>query len=161
MADPIAQLLKAKESIVEDLRAFVEMESPSDDKRRTDEFGDFLSAFIKGRLDAHVEPITQPVYGNHLRVEVGPRNGRRPILILGHFDTVWPAGTLARMPFRVDGPFAYGPGALDMKGGLVLGIHALGALQRARVLQGPVVFLFTSDEELGSCLLYTSPSPRD
>ena len=72
MADPIAQLLKAKERIVEDLRAFVEMESPSDDKRRTDEFGDFLSAFIKGRLDAHVEPITQPVYGWMSQCDVQP-----------------------------------------------------------------------------------------
>jgi glutamate carboxypeptidase len=150
VADPLADLLKAKDAILEDLRAFVEMESPSDDKRRADEFGDFLSTFLKGRLDARVEPITQPTYGNHLRVEVGPADGRQPILVLGHFDTVWPAGTLARMPFRVDGRFAYGPGILDMKGGLVLGIHALGALQRSRLLEGPVVFLFTSDEELGS-----------
>lgn len=150
MADPLADLLGAKDGILEDLRAFVEMESPSDDKRRTDEFGDFLSTFIKSRLDARVEPITQPKYGNHLRMEVGPQDGQRPILILGHFDTVWPAGTLAQMPFRLDGRFAYGPGILDMKGGLVLGIHALRALQRSEQLRAPVVFLFTSDEELGS-----------
>ncbi len=150
MPDPLGGLLEASDAIVEDLRVFVEIESPSDDKRRTDEFVDFLATFVKGRLDARVESITQPTYGNHLRVEVGPPDGKQPILILGHFDTVWPAGTLARMPFRVDGRFAYGPGILDMKGGLVLGIHALDALQRSRLLKGPVVFLFTSDEELGS-----------
>ena len=99
------------------------------------------------RLDAHVETLKQPRFGNHIRVEIGPRNGERPILMLGHFDTVWPAGTLAGMPFKIDGPFGYGPGILDMKAGLVLGIHALAALQEARLLRVPVVFLFTSDEE--------------
>jgi glutamate carboxypeptidase len=150
VADPLAKLLESRAGIVEDLRTFVEIESPSDDKRRTDEFGDFLAGFVSAKLDARVETISQPTYGNHVRVEVGPRNGQRPILILGHFDTVWPTGTLATMPFRIDGPFGYGPGILDMKAGLVLGLWALAALQESQLLRVPVVFLFTSDEELGS-----------
>jgi glutamate carboxypeptidase len=148
--DPLAKLLDSRDRIVEDLRAFVEVESPSDVKTRTDEFGDFLARFISGRLEAGVKTIIQPAYGNHVRVEVGPQNGHPPILMLGHFDTVWPTGTLDTMPFRIDGQFAYGPGILDMKAGLVLGIHALAALQESDVLHVPVVFLFTSDEELGS-----------
>ena len=150
MTDPLAALLASKDGIVEDLRAFVEIESPSDVKQRTDQFGDFLKRFVAGRLQGRVETITQPVYGNHVRVEVGPENGQRPILMLGHFDTVWPVGTLDTMPFRIDGPLAYGPGILDMKAGLVLGISALAALQDSKQLLVPVVFLFTSDEELGS-----------
>jgi glutamate carboxypeptidase len=150
VADPRAKLLDSKDAMVEDLRAFVEIESPSDVKRKTDEFGDFLTYFVKARLQAGVKTIIQPAYGNHVRVEAGPQNGQPPILMLGHFDTVWPTGTLDTMPFRVEGPLAYGPGILDMKAGLVLGIHALAALQAAELLHVPVVFLFTSDEELGS-----------
>lgn len=149
-ADSLASLLASGESILEDLKAFVELESPSDDKARTDRFGEYLAGFVRSKMDAHVETLKQPRFGNHIRVEIGPRNGERPILMLGHFDTVWPAGTLAGMPFKIDGPLAYGPGTLDMKAGLVLGIHALAALQEARLLRVPVVFLFTSDEERGS-----------
>jgi glutamate carboxypeptidase len=150
VADPVAQLLKSRDSMVKDLRSFAELESPSDDKRRTDQFSDFLAGFVKARLGARLETIEQPVYGRHLRAELGPQGGKRPILVLGHFDTVWPAGTLEEMPFRIDGPLAYGPGVLDMKAGLVIGIHALAALQESGRLNTPVVFLFTSDEELGS-----------
>lgn len=149
-SDPLAGLLAGGDAILEDLKAFVELESPSDDKAMTDRFGDFLVDFVRGKLRARVEVLKQPSFGNHLRMELGPSNGERPILLLGHFDTVWPVGTLAGMPFRTDGPFAYGPGSLDMKGGLVLGIHALSALQEADLLRVPVVFLFTSDEERGS-----------
>jgi glutamate carboxypeptidase len=150
VSDPVAHLLKSRDSIVKDLRSFAEMESPSDDKRRMDHFEEFLADFVKSRLDARLETIEQPVYGRHLRAELGPHGGTRPILVLGHFDTVWPAGTLEKMPFRIDGPLAYGPGVLDMKAGLVIGIHALAALQESMLLSAPVVFLFTSDEELGS-----------
>jgi glutamate carboxypeptidase len=148
--EPFARLLAGGDGILEDLKTFVELESPSDDKAMTDRFGDFLADTVRGRLRARVEVLEQPRFGNHIRMELGPQNGERPILLLGHFDTVWPVGTLAGMPFRTEGPFAYGPGTLDMKGGLVLGIHALEALQEADLLRMPVVFLFTSDEERGS-----------
>jgi len=136
--------------MIADLGSFVERESPSDDKVCTDRFGDFLAGFLGAKLDARIDRIDQPRYGNHLRMELGPRDGAKPILVLGHFDTVWPAGTLEKMPFQVDGTRAYGPGIFDMKAGLVIGIHALAALQQAGRLTRPVVFLFTSDEELGS-----------
>jgi glutamate carboxypeptidase len=148
--DPLARLLAGGDSILEDLKAFVEIESPSDDKARTDQFGEFLADFVRAELGARVAVLRQPRYGNHIRVEIGPPNGERPILLLGHFDTVWPVGTLENMPFRVEGPFAYGPGSLDMKAGLVLGIHALAALQQSDLLRRTVVFLCTSDEERGS-----------
>jgi glutamate carboxypeptidase len=70
--------------------------------------------------------------------------------MLGHFDTVWPLGTLATMPFRVADGRAFGPGAFDMKAGLIIGIEALSVLLGSDELHVPVVFLFTSDEEVGS-----------
>jgi glutamate carboxypeptidase len=150
LGDPLKTLLGRGDSIVDDLRAFVEIESPSDDKSKTDQFADFIVTFVGSRLGGRVEIINQSKYGNHVRVELGPQNGERPILMLGHFDTVWPAGTLDTMPFHIDGVNAYGPGILDMKSGLVLGINALAALQEEKELRAPIVFLFTSDEELGS-----------
>src|SRR4051812_4260309 len=95
-------VLKDSEQIVEDLRAFVEIESPSDDKASTDRFAEFLHDFLPGRLDCRVDIIEQQRFGNHLRMEIGPKGtGTKPIVMLGHFDTVWPHGTLASMPFRV------------------------------------------------------------
>jgi len=133
-----------------DLRALVEIESPSDDKASTDQLAAFLQRFLPDRLDCHVDVIDQPRFGNHLRVEVGPRGGGKPIVMLGHFDTVWPLGTLATMPFRVADGRAFGPGAFDMKAGLIIGIEALSVLLGSDELHVPVVFLFTSDEEVGS-----------
>ena len=73
------------------------------------------------------------------------------ILVLGHLDTVYPVGTIAKMPFRVRGGRAWGPGAFDMKGGLVLALGAVDALRAVGVrLRKRVVFLWTSDEEIGS-----------
>jgi glutamate carboxypeptidase len=78
------------------------------------------------------------------------------ILIMGHFDTVHPVGTLAQLPFRREGDRAYGPGILDMKGGNFIALEAVRQLQRAGIATHlPVTVLFTSDEEVGS------PSTRD
>lgn len=72
------------------------------------------------------------------------RGGGRPVLLLGHYDTVWPAGTLAELPFAVEGGVARGPGAFDMKAGVVQGLFAL------RASRGTATFLLTGDEEVGS-----------
>jgi glutamate carboxypeptidase len=84
------------------------------------------------------------------------KRGEPGILIMGHFDTVHPVGTLAQLPFRREGDRAYGPGILDMKGGNFIALEALRQLQRAGIATHlPVTVLFTSDEEVGS------PSTRD
>ncbi|MGC1831011.1 MAG: M20 family metallopeptidase [Candidatus Acidiferrales bacterium] len=73
------------------------------------------------------------------------------ILVLGHMDTVYPLGTLAKMPFRISRGRAWGPGAFDMKGGLVIALFAVDALRAARLHpRKRLVFLWTSDEEIGS-----------
>jgi len=141
---------KDEQRMLADLRALVEIESPSDDKASTDQLAGFLARFLADRLDCRLDVIDQARFGNHVRMEVGPRDGGKPIVMLGHFDTVWPLGTLATMPFRVADGRAFGPGAFDMKAGLVIGIEALSVLQSSDQLHVPVVFLFTSDEEVGS-----------
>src|ERR671936_440852 len=83
--------------------------------------------------------------GDHLRAEI-PGEGAR-LLLLGHTDTVWPVGTLASMPFRVDGEVARGPGAYDMKAGLVV---LLEGIRRAAGRQRALRVFLTADEEIGS-----------
>jgi glutamate carboxypeptidase len=78
-----------------------------------------------------------------------PKDERRPILLLGHLDTVWPVGTLARMPWRVDDGWAYGPGVLDMKAGVVMALTAIKLVREADT-DRPVVLLLSGDEETGS-----------
>jgi glutamate carboxypeptidase len=70
------------------------------------------------------------------------------VLLLGHLDTVWPLGTLAKRPPRLEGPRFFGPGAFDMKAGLVIALFALRALS-ARGRLGQVSVLFTPQEEIG------------
>jgi glutamate carboxypeptidase len=135
--------------MVDDLRQFVERESPTTDKRRTDSFADFLAGYASRMTGGTAEVIEQEEWGNHVRVRIG-EGGERPVLMVGHFDTVWPVGTLAQMPFAMDDGKARGPGVFDMKAGLVQGFWALRALRETGAGQPPVVFLLNSDEEVGS-----------
>lgn len=86
-------------------------------------------------------------------VNAGSTTGR-PVLLMGHCDTVFPAGEAARRPFRIEGGRAYGPGVADMKSGLVMNAFLLAALARAGAgADAPeVTGLFTCDEEIGSPL---------
>src|SRR5215469_6103186 len=111
------------------LEQMVEIESPSDNKAAVDKLGEFLAQTFRaegGRVEIHqVER-----YGNHLQIEFSGQSGRKPIMLLGHFDTVWPLGTLAKMPFRTVDDRIYGPGVLDMKASFVMVIYALRALRQ-------------------------------
>ena len=135
------------------LGRFVRQESPSDDKGAVDAFGKLVAAEWQKR-GARTRWIRQAKRGNHLRVEwpaktAGGQSGQ--LLVLGHLDTVYGLGTLKQMPFRVTRGRAFGPGAFDMKGGLVIALFAADALAAARQLpRRRVVFLWTSDEEIGS-----------
>jgi glutamate carboxypeptidase len=134
------------------LGLFVRVESPSFDKAAVDRFGGIVAAQWK-RRGAKVSFVRQRERGDHVRAEWHPRGGRSSgqILVLGHLDTVYEAGTIARMAFRVSRGRAWGPGAFDMKGGLVIALYAADALAAAGCLpKRRVVFLWTSDEEIGS-----------
>jgi glutamate carboxypeptidase len=134
------------------LRQFVTAESPSLAKAAADRCCGVIAKEWRKR-GARVERIPQEHRGDHLRItyafEKPPVPGQ--FLVLGHYDTVYAAGTLARMPFRVSGGKAYGPGTFDMKAGIVQALFALQALQHAKVSSKKrMVFLWTSDEEIGS-----------
>lgn len=91
----------------------------------------------------------QDSVGDHLIGHFGPARARaKPVMLLGHLDTVWPLGTLAKMPFRVRAGRAWGPGVLDMKAGVVMALTALETL--GEQLTRPVILLLNSDEETGS-----------
>ncbi len=134
------------------LGRFVRAESPSFDKAAVDRFGKIVAAEWK-RRGAAITVLRQRGRGDHVRAEWNPGGNRAKgqILVLGHLDTVYEFGTLARMPFRLSRGRACGPGAFDMKGGLVIALYAVDALIAAsRTPEKRVVFLWTSDEEIGS-----------
>jgi glutamate carboxypeptidase len=134
------------------LRHFVTAESPSLEKAAADHCCSVIAKEWR-KLGVPVERIAQKHRGDHLRVTYTADKSRPAgqFLVLGHYDTVYESGTLARMPFRISGGKAYGPGIFDMKAGIVQALFALEALQRGKLrLQKRVVFLWTSDEEIGS-----------
>jgi glutamate carboxypeptidase len=134
------------------LGRFVRAESPSFDKAAVDRFGRIVATEWK-RRGARVTLLRQRQRGSHVRAEWNPpgNQARGQILVLGHLDTVYGFGTLARMPFRVSQGRAYGPGTFDMKGGLVIALSAVDALAATGwAAQKRIVFLWTSDEEIGS-----------
>ena len=132
--------------LVGDLEALVRLESPSDDAVRVTR----LAAWIYDRLrergvPAELRPC--PPRGDALLGSVAFREGGT--LLLGHLDTVWPVGTLAERPWRLDGGRAYGPGVFDMKAGIVIGMAVLTAMVRES-RPHPVSLLLVPDEEAGS-----------
>ncbi len=134
------------------LGRMVRAESSSFDKASVDRFGRIVAAEWKQR-GARVTLLRQQERGDHVRVEWRPRGNRNSgqILVLGHLDTVYDAGTIAPMPFRVSRGRAWGPGTFDMKGGLVIALHAVDALAATGYFpEKRIVFLWTSDEEIGS-----------
>jgi len=134
------------------LGRFVRAESPSFDKSAVDRFGRIVASEWK-RRGATVTFQRQRERGNHVRAEWRPRSNHSTaqILVLGHLDTVYDTGTIIRMPFRVSRGRAWGPGAFDMKGGLVIALYAMDALAAVGCTPDKrIVFLWTSDEEIGS-----------
>ena len=150
-ADRVAELSALFEGRRTDLVALLEQlvsrESPSDDPARVGE----LSRWISGRLVAAgipAECVPCEGRGDALLARAETAGGT---LLLGHLDTVWPAGTLAERPFRVEGGVATGPGVFDMKGGLAVVLAVLEAAGRGEVRPaGPVSLFLTPDEEVGT-----------
>jgi glutamate carboxypeptidase len=130
------------------LALLVEMESSSYDKSSIDRLGGFLAEQARG-LGAMVETLPQAKCGDHLRARWG--GGPGGVLLLCHMDTVWEPGTVVRRPIRIQDGLFYGPGAFDMKGGIVNALWAMRALLDLDLLPDRrVTLLLTSDEEIGS-----------
>jgi glutamate carboxypeptidase len=145
-------LKKQLPQMLETLRELTLHESPSLEKEPADRCCRFLADLWLKR-GVVVGILQNEKRGNHLRVVWTPPETRpkAQLLVLGHYDTVYPTGTLAKMPFHISGGKAYGPGTFDMKAGITQALFALDALRELRApVQKRVVFLWTSDEEIGS-----------
>jgi glutamate carboxypeptidase len=128
------------------LKTLVETESPSHDKSAVDRVGAIVAEEAR-KLGAQVEILPSAETGNHVLSKWG--SGKDGILLLCHMDTVFPLGTIQRTPFREEGEKIFGPGALDMKAGIVISLAAIeDAVKQG--LNRPVTLLCTSDEEIGS-----------
>ncbi|GGF70637.1 carboxypeptidase [Azorhizobium oxalatiphilum] len=144
-------------SMLARLRPWVECESPTYDPAAVSK-AVALAARDAAAAGGAVEHIPGPPgLGDCARIRFPHAKGDAPgILVMGHFDTVHPIGTLAKMPFRQEGDRCWGPGIMDMKGGTFTALEALIQLTRAGIETPlPVTFLFTSDEEIGT------PGTRD
>lgn len=134
--------------LLEFIEALVTIESPSDDPAAVNRCGAELAARLEA-IGGSVTRIASSSAGDHVRASFG--SGSRQLLLLGHFDTVWPIGQLARMPVKRDGGRLYGPGVFDMKAGIGLAALATRAVSEQGGLDGcQAVMLWTTDEEIGS-----------
>ncbi len=140
------------EELLDVLRQLVQIESPSHDKPAVDRCSRFVAELAR-QAGAEVTVVPQSRTGDHLLARWPGREREGGVLLLCHLDTVWPLGTLAERPWRVDEvrDRAYGPGCLDDKASAVLILAALAGL---REVEGgprrPVTAIFNSDEEIGS-----------
>jgi len=149
-ADRLRHFEARKDEIIQTVRQLVEIESPSDNKPAVDR----IAAMLAGRfekLGGHAKLHRTPNFGDHLQVDFEGKRGK-PVLLLGHYDTVYPLGTLNTMPCRIADGRLWGPGALDMKSGIASMLHAIEALRlwNEDTLPRPVTVLLVSDEEVGS-----------
>ena len=130
--------------VVETTLALARLESPTGDKAAVDVCGRELQRRMEA-IGGTVTRLAQAKAGDHLRAEFG--RGGSQVLLLGHFDTVWPVGQLDRMPLEFRDGRLYGPGVFDMKAGIALGLLAARAVLEASPAAGRIVMLWTSDEE--------------
>ena len=140
------------DAIVAFARALVETESPSGDEAGSKAVVSLLAAAAAGtsRVTTN-ERVASEDYGEHLRVTAFGDSREKPIVILGHTDTVHPRGSLKQRSWRVEGNRAYGPGVFDMKANCALAVEVVRACAATGLTpQRPVVLLLTCDEETGS-----------
>jgi glutamate carboxypeptidase len=139
-----------RNAIVETIRQMVEIESPTDNKQGVDRLGRWLAQKFDA-MGGHSKFHRVAEFGDHLQVDFPGRERRPPVLLLGHLDTVYPMGTLAKMPAQVRDGRLWGPGALDMKSGIGFMLYAIDSLRDSDgTLPRAVSLLLVSDEEIGS-----------
>lgn len=158
-AEPKRLLNDAKtrqKMMVHQLGELVSIESPSENKAAVDRASRLVAGWF-AELGGKIRWHRQTRFGDLLEVRLramgsksSAREKTKPILLLGHLDTVWPMGTLTTMPFRVTKGKVFGPGVYDMKAGVVMALHALAMLRESQAQTTPVVALLHSEEEIGS-----------
>jgi glutamate carboxypeptidase len=148
----LAGARRKQAGIIAFARQLVQAESPSDDKSAVDACLALAAARGK-QLGARVKLHRQRTLGDVLELRFGrpkPKDAAKPILLLGHLDTVWPLGTLQTMPCRLSGGRLWGPGTLDMKAGVAMAFTAIELISEADWLRHEIVLLLNGDEEIGS-----------
>jgi len=148
--EALLEYIDSKEAeMLEFLGSLVNIDSGSYDKAGVDQVGDVLADGLAA-LDFAVQRSPQKEYGDHV-IGHKPGAGNQRILFIGHMDTVFPAGTTQKRPFRIEGDRAFGPGVMDMKGGITCLVYALEALKStAPEIYNQITMdvVFNSDEEL-------------
>jgi glutamate carboxypeptidase len=151
--DRLGYFTGRKDQIVETIRELTQIESPSDNKQAVDRVAALLASKFEA-LGGKAHFHSSDTFGDSLQVDfaaAAASTNRKPVLLLGHYDTVYPLGTLARMPCKIENGLLRGPGVLDMKSGIALMLYAIEALQQWHGgLTRPVTVFLVSDEEVGS-----------
>jgi glutamate carboxypeptidase len=141
--------------LIDTIESLVRLESPTDDKAAVDRCGVELQNRLES-IGGRVSRLRRPDRGDHLLAEFGGPStslgtGGGQILLLGHFDTVWPVGQLSRMPMKSENGRLYGPGVFDMKAGIAIAMLATRALlETGTAIRQRITMLWTTDEEIGS-----------
>jgi glutamate carboxypeptidase len=148
--DVFRWLTDRQSEMVEQVRELVVRESPTHVKPACDALCSYLAQRFEA-LGGQVKIHRQSKAGDHLQVDFAGPRGRKPVLLLGHYDTVYDLGTLKTMPWREDNGQLCGPGAFDMKSGITQIMFTLSALREVKGgLPRPVKVWLVSDEEEGS-----------
>jgi len=146
----LAEAKNREAGLIERLRTLVEVESPSGDKAAVDRAQDAFAAWAS-TAGGDIRRHRHRDYGDSLEVRFAGVTAReKPILVLGHLDTVWDTGTLAVMPWKATRDRLAGPGVLDMKAGVMMALTAVEMLNDLRLPRRAVTMLLHGDEEVGS-----------
>lgn len=152
MSDLFTYFQSRQQAMVDLLITLINFETPTRNKEYVDRMGAFMEAQFRDLGASSVTRIPQTAVGDLLLAKWNETAPGKPIMFLIHIDTVWPLGTLAERPARIDADGKiYGPGAVDMKGGITLVLSALrGLKERGELPNRPIWVMMTTDEEVGS-----------
>lgn len=150
MSQLLAHARHCESHALDRIRVLVEHESPSGDKQAVDRVIKLFAGWAR-KSGGNIRWHRHRKHGDSLEVRFGEGNRHeRPVMILGHLDTVWDRGTIAHMPWKVTRERIAGPGVLDMKAGVIMALTAVEIVQRLHLLRRPVILLLHGDEEIGS-----------
>ena len=126
-----AELEKESDAVLKTITEMTAIESPTTDKEACNRMAGFLQQKID-QLGLKTKRVSNTDFGDHVAAELtAAENKDQPgILLLGHYDTVWPMGELYKRPIRLEASRLYGPGIYDMKSGIALAIQAMEYFQR-------------------------------
>lgn len=158
MTDTLALAQAARDDMVADLTAYIEVESPSDDKLALNRGLAFVLDLVRRRIG---EPVSERIVDGGEQGDIATLDydavpgvdgaaSDRSVVILCHYDTVWSLGTLEGWPVKIDGDKLTGPGAFDMKAGLVQALWAIRIAKQAGLALPRIRFVLNGDEEIGS-----------